>query len=315
MSEPIAFLPLLMDRVWGGRKLEEAFDKALPPEVPIGESWEVVDRPDEQSVVRSGPWAGRTLHELWSQERERLFGRRGLAAGERFPILVKLLDAREPLSVQVHPPQAKAAALGGEAKSELWYLAAADPGAHLFAGLRDGVTRERFGAALEAGEDVSGLLQRLEVVRGDAIFIPSGRVHAIGGGCIVVEVQQNSDTTFRVFDFNRLGLDGKPRKLHVAESMAAIDWDDVAPSLDRPSDDGTLAANEHFTVRRCRLEDAKGLTAPGECAIVCVVEGEARCDGTPFAQGETFLLPADDPPPVSGPADVLVIELPDAAPA
>lgn len=312
MSEPISFLPLFMDRVWGGRKLEQVFGKPLPDDVPIGESWEVVDRDEAQSVVTSGPYAGRTLHELWADERERVFGRRALDAGDRFPILIKLLDARDTLSVQVHPPVDKADALGGEPKNELWYLAGAEPGAHLFVGLNAGVDRDAFARALEAGEDVSTMLQRLEVQRGDAIFIPSGRVHAIGGGCLIVEVQQNSDTTYRVFDFNRPGLDGSPRQLHIDESMASIDFDDVEPPLDTPGEDGTIASNAFFTVRRCQLEDAKGLARDGECAIVCVLDGTARCDGGSFEPGTFFLLPAEDPPPVAGPAEVLVVELPDA---
>lgn len=315
MSAPIAFLPLFMDRVWGGRRLEEQLGKPLPPEVPIGESWEVVDREEAQSIVLAGPYAGRTLHDLWTEERERVFGGRAAGGGDRFPILIKLLDARETLSVQVHPPVDKADELGGEPKNELWYLAGADPGAHLFVGLNAGVTREAFAAALEAGDDVSTMLQRLEVEQGDAIFIPSGRVHAIGGGCLIVEVQQNSDTTYRVFDFNRPGLDGKPRELHVDESMASIDFDDVEPPLDSPGEDGTIAANAFFTVRRCVLEDAKGIAKDGECAIVCVLDGTARCDNESFEPGTFFLLPAEDPPPVAGPAEVLVVELPEPQPA
>ena len=310
MSAPIAFLPLFMDRVWGGRKLEEAFDKPLPPDVPIGESWEVVDRPEAQSVVLSGPFSGKTLHDLWTEERERVFGARARDLGDRFPVLIKLLDARDTLSVQVHPPVDKADELGGEPKNELWYLAGADEGAHLFVGLNAGVTREAFAQALEAGEDVSTMLQRLEVERGDAIFIPSGRVHAIGGGCLIVEVQQNSDTTYRVFDFNRPGLDGQPRELHIEESMASIDFDDVEPPLDRPAEDGTIAATPFFSVRRCVLDDAKGLARDGECAIVAVLDGTATCDNEHFPPGQLFLLPAEDPPPVAGPAEVLVIELP-----
>ncbi len=213
--KPLAFTPLFMERVWGGRALE-GLGKALPAGQRVGESWEIVDRADAQSVLATGPHAGTGLNALWSgPDRERLFGARSRDAGDRFPILVKLLDARETLSVQVHPPASVAEELGGEPKNELWYLLGASEDAHLFAGLRSGVTRERFAATLEAGEDVSGLLHRIPVAEGDALFIPSGRVHAIGAGCLIVEIQQNSDTTYRVSDFDRPGLDGRPRELHV----------------------------------------------------------------------------------------------------
>jgi mannose-6-phosphate isomerase len=299
---PIAFLPLFMDRVWGGRRLEEVFAKPLPPDVPIGESWEVVDRPEAQSFTTDGT----ALHELWSTRRDELFGRRASQWGDRFPLLIKLLDAREALSVQVHPPPGIAEQLGGEPKSELWFLAGADPGAYLLVGLRAGVTREAFTAALEAGEDVSEMLQRLDVERGDAIYLPSGRVHGIGPGCLIVEVQQNSDTTYRVFDY------GRPRELHVAESLASIDWDDVEPPL-LPRDGETVVQTEFFTVSRWLLDSPRRATAEGECAIVCVLSGRVSCGTSVFSDGDFFLVPANAQDPQLWPAraaEVLVIELP-----
>lgn len=312
--EPVAFVPLFMERVWGGRELEARYGKALPPgDSPIGESWEVVDRPEAQSVVAGGQHDGRTLQELWTQEREAVFGHRAVALGERFPILIKLLDARDTLSVQVHPPTHLADELGGEPKNELWFLAGADPGAHLYVGLRAGVTRTAFTAALEAGEDVSAMLHRVDVEVGDAIFIPSGRVHTIGGGCLIMEIQQSSDTTYRVFDFHRPGLDGNMRELHVPQAMASIDWDDVEPSLH--SGDGPIVDNAFFTVTRYALSGPSVLTAPGECAVVAVVEGTVTCGSATFAPGRFFLVPAttgSDLPvaPVDGGATVLVTELP-----
>lgn len=305
----LSFVPVFMERVWGGRGLEDAFGKPLPPGAVIGEAWEVVDRPEAQSVVVSGLLAGTELQELWSgPDRERLFGARARDAGARFPILAKLLDAHDTLSVQVHPPTELADELGGEPKDELWYVARAEPGAHLYAGLRAGVGEEHFAAALEAGEDVSALLHRVDVAVGDALFIPSGRVHAIGAGCLVVEIQQNSDTTYRVYDFERLGLDGKLRELHVPQSLASIDFADVEPAL-RPPGDGVVAANAFFTVTRRTLSEPSIVAAAGECALVCVLEGEAACGGERFGPGSFFLVPADGELPVAGPAEVLVTEL------
>jgi mannose-6-phosphate isomerase len=312
MTGPVTFTPLFMERVWGGRALEEAFGKPLPEDGAIGEAWEVVDRPEAQSVVAGGAFDGRTLQELWTHERERVFGARAADDGERFPLLVKLLDARETLSVQVHPPAHLAEELDGEPKSEVWYIAAAVPGAHLFAGLRAGVAQEAFAEALDRGDDVSTMLHRIDVGVGDALFIPSGRVHAIGAGCLIVEIQQNSDTTYRVFDFNRPGLDGEPRELHVPQSLACIDFSDVEPAL-RPPGDGVVADNEWFTVTRRTLGAGRErLTAEGECALVCVLDGEATCGGERFGTGSFFLVPADagDELAVAGPAAVLVTELP-----
>ncbi len=308
--EPLAFSPLFVERVWGGRGLE-GLGKPLPPGKVVGEAWEIVDRPREQSVLASGPLAGTDLHTLWSgPERESIFGARSHGAGDRFPILVKLLDARETLSVQVHPPTPLAEEPEGEPKNELWYLAAATQDAHLFAGLRSGVTRESFAAALEAGEDVSEMLHRLPVSEGDALFVPSGRVHAIGAGCLIVEIQQNSDTTYRVCDFNRPGLDGRLRELHVPQALASIDFDDVEPRL-RERGNGVVEANAWFAVTRLSLSgEPVDVTVPGECALVTVLSGEASCGSERFGAGSVFLVPADGELPVGGPCEVLVIELP-----
>jgi mannose-6-phosphate isomerase len=287
---PIAFRPLFRQRVWGGRRLERVYGKPLPADAVIGESWELVDRAEAQSVSTDGT----DLHALWTDAREAVFGARGVASpAPRFPILVKLLDARETLSVQVHPPAHCADDLGGECKSEAWVLAAADPGAHVYAGLRAGVTREAFESALHAGEDVSAMLHRIDVRAGDAIFIPSGRVHAIGGGCLIAEIQQNSDTTYRVFDFNRPGLDGLPRELHLEESLRSIDFDDVEPPLADPAAEH-IAAIAEFELDRWTLaaHEERPAAPAGEAAVVLVLEGEVGCGDATFGAGGLFLAPA-----------------------
>jgi mannose-6-phosphate isomerase len=152
------------------------------------------------------------------------------ATGNRFPLLVKILDAREKLSLQVHPPENKAAELRGEPKTEMWFIADAAPGAELFVGLKRGVTRAEFEKKISDGS-IAECFHRVPVRAGDAMFLPSGRVHAIGRGLVIFEIQQNSDTTYRVFDWNRVGLDGKPRELHVAQSLASIDFNDFEPKL------------------------------------------------------------------------------------
>ena len=227
MLYPLTFRPIFKERVWGGRNLERLYKKEIPPRVPIGESWEITDRPEGVSVIANGPLAGKDLRWLMEHRRPALLGSE---ISDRFPLLIKILDAQEKLSLQVHPPAALAARLGGEPKTEMWYIADAAPGAELYVGLRNGVTREQFEQGIQDGS-VAGCVHTVSVKAGDAMFLPSGRVHAIGAGNVIFEIQQNSDTTYRVFDWNRTGLDGKPRELHVAPSLASIDFHDFEPTL------------------------------------------------------------------------------------
>ncbi len=287
LDQPLTFRPLYMERVWGGRRLAEKFGRTIPDGAPIGESWELVDREDTQSVVENGPLAGKTLHELWTKMREPVFGR--VADSPRFPLLAKILDARETLSVQVHPPASMATELNGEPKTEMWFLLDSEPDAELFAGFRRGTTRAKFEQALAEGH-AADLLHRLPVQAGDAIFIPSGRCHAIGAGCFIVEMQQNSDTTYRVFDWNRVGLDGKPRPLHVRESLLSIDFTDHEPSLAQREGESVVKC-EYFKVEHWDLERARTDTSEG-CAIFTVLSGALTCGGLTFKAGDFFLLPA-----------------------
>lgn len=228
-SYPLAFTPIFKERVWGGRKLESLFAKNLPPEVPIGESWEITDRPEGVSVVANGPLAGANLRTLIERYGAMILGHEP-AHGERFPWLVKILDASEDLSLQVHPPAHLAPQFRGEPKTEMWYVVDARENALFHVGLKPGVTRAEFESRTRDGS-VAQCFHRNPVKRGDAMFLPSGRVHALGGGNVIFEVQQNSDTTYRVFDWNRRGLDGKPRELHLEQAFASIDFQDTLPGL------------------------------------------------------------------------------------
>lgn len=282
-----------MQRVWGGRELERQYGRTLPDEAPYGESWELVDREKEQSVVRGGALDGATLHELWTEQRDEIFGR-GLPASERFPILIKVLDARDDLSIQVHPPVHLAAELGGEPKTEMWYIAGADPGAKLYMGLKQGVSRSGFEEAIGTGT-VEDCVHEVEPKVGESIFIPSGRLHAIGAGFLIHEIQQNSDTTYRVFDWNRMGLDGKPRELHVAESLASIDFEDFEPGMDRP-DGKVIAECDYFRVEKLELakDETTGNRDEGRFSIFSVAEGAVECGSKRFGKGDFFLLPRGD---------------------
>jgi len=229
MLYPLTFHPIFKERVWGGRKLESLYGKNLPPGRPIGESWEISDRPGDASVIANGPLAGKDLQWLMENHGKELLGTASATNG-RFPLLIKILDAQDILSLQVHPPSRKAAELQGEPKTEIWYIADAAPEAELFVGLKRGTTRRAFEEKLRSG-DVAECFHRVHVRAGDAMFLPSGRVHALGSGLVIFEIQQNSDTTYRVFDWNRKGLDGKPRDLHLDQALASIDFDDFEPAL------------------------------------------------------------------------------------
>ena len=290
LNEPLVFEPLFMERVWGGRKLETLYGKKLPQGVRVGESWELVDREEAQSVVHTGVLRGQTLNELWSDHRDTVFGARYRNAGPRFPLLFKLLDAEDRLSVQVHPPAAMAPRLGGEPKTEMWFIADAEPEADIFAGLAAGATRAGFEEALANGT-VATLLHRMPTRAGDCIFIPSGRVHAIGGGNVIVEVQQNSDTTYRVFDWNRTGLDGKPRALHISESLVSIDYADAAPQF-QDADADPMVECEYFQIERWALNEAREAGPAGDFSVITVLTGAVACAGLEFGPGEFFLVPA-----------------------
>ncbi len=250
MLYPYKFKPILVERLWGGAALAR-YGKAIPTGKRIGESWEISDRPDAQSVVAKGPAAGQTLHQLIQEYGTELLGtnctnsRTGVSpvAGiekdrrdacpttQRFPLLIKLLDARERLSLQVHPPAALAALLGGEPKTEMWYILDAAPDSLLIAGLRRGVTRPQFEAAIrQGGAAFQKCFHQFSVEVGEALFVPSGRLHAIGAGLVIAEIQQNSDTTYRVSDWDRVDDKGQPRALHVRESLAAINFEDFEPA-------------------------------------------------------------------------------------
>jgi len=298
---PLTFQPIFKERVWGARNLERLYAKKLPGRVTIGESWEISDRPGDVSVIANGPLAGKDLHWLGENHRADLLGDAKLAAG-RFPLLIKLLDAQEKLSLQVHPPVAKAAELRGDPKTEMWFIADALPGAELYVGLKRGVTRSDFVRQIGDGS-VAECFHRVPVTAGDSMFLPSGRVHAIGAGLVIFEIQQNSDTTYRVFDWNRVGLDGNPRELHVPQSLASIDFDDFEPALVAGEEIAgpnfrlrQLVKHPLFTVDQFHVASPGRLQLPrGRMQIIGVVRGEIHTDAMVLRAGEFCLLPASLP--------------------
>jgi mannose-6-phosphate isomerase len=291
LTQALVFEPIFMERIWGGRHLESLYGKRLPSAALIGESWEIVDRPEAQSVVHEGPLRGQTLHELWCKHRAEIFGK--VPAFSRFPVLCKLLDAQENLSLQVHPPRAMAKKLGGESKTEMWYIASAAPKARLYAGVKRGTTRENFVKAVEQGR-VEKHLHAIEIKAGDAIFLPSGRMHALGAGSVLVEIQENSDTTYRIYDWDRTKKGRAARQMHIAEAMQCIDFKDVEPALLKPKGE-SLVRHELFEIDKWDLDKEREIAEAGRFAIVVCLTGRIECSGKQFKPGDFFLVPAQQP--------------------
>lgn len=288
LTIPLTFEPIFMERMWGGRRLEAEFGKKLPPHRAIGESWEIVDRPEAQSIVRNGLLRGKTLHELWTQYRDEIFGE--TPDSSRFPLLLKLLDAHDKLSLQVHPPEKLAGRFGGEPKTEFWYVAAADPGAELYLGFRESITRDQFEKALLDGT-AADHIHTVRVRTGDAVFLPAGRLHALGAGNLLIEIQQNSDTTYRVFDWNRVDNKGKQRQLHIDQALQSIDFNDVQPRL-LESEGELLLRHNLFEIQKWNLDSPREIAARGQFAIACCLTGSLRCADVDLTRGEFFLIPA-----------------------
>ena len=303
MLYPLTFQPIFKDRIWGGRELERLYGKKIPAG-QIGEAWEISDRPGDASVIANGPFAGKDLRWLMENHAAEILGHAKPAAAGRFPLLCKILDAREKLSLQVHPPASKAAELKGEPKTELWFIADAAPGASLYVGLKRGVTRAAFERKISDGS-VADCFHKIPVQAGDTMFLPSGRVHAIGDGLVIFEIQQNSDTTYRVFDWNRLGLDGKPREMHVAQSLASIDFNDFEPKLvetqftaDGQIQKRPLVSDPLFNVVAWQLNNPStgGWLKPNKLQIVAATTGAVEIQsGTTtvkLSAGQFSLIPA-----------------------
>lgn len=304
---PLRFEPLYKPVMWGGDQLSSVLGRELPESSePIGESWEIVDRDDAQSVVADGPLKGKNLHELIHACGTLLTGAnfRGV---RRFPLLVKLIDAGQRLSLQVHPDAEACRRIGkgAEPKTEMWYIIAARPNAKIMAGLNPRTTRQQLLASIDS-PDVESHLQVFKSEPGDAYFIFSGTIHAIGEGNLLLEIQQNSDTTYRVSDWGRIGKDGKPRELHFKEAIEAIDFTNrAAPRITGVS--GRASHNRKFPViNRCpffKVDDLRlvaewqDTTDPGgSFHLISAINGPVEVGRgervTRLRAGDTCLVPA-----------------------
>ncbi|MDR3618937.1 MAG: class I mannose-6-phosphate isomerase [Paludisphaera borealis] len=316
--QPLVFEPILRRLIWGGRRLGTLMGKPIGDGDDYAESWEIADYHDSVSVVRDGPLAGTTLRDLVRTRPAQLFGR-SRAAQDQFPLLIKLIDAREPLSVQVHPDDALARTLAGDSgKTEAWVVIDAEPGSLIYAGLKAGVDRDQLERAVRSG-DVEPLLHRFEPRAGDCVMVEAGTVHAIGAGVLLAEVQQTSDATFRVFDWNRHGADGKPRELHIDQALQSINFGrgPVDPLITKPLvlEDGNvseaLARCPYFQLERWTLGAPQEIGRDDRFTVVMVLSGEVRVsrgDGElSLGRGATLLLPASISPHVLSPIGQAVV--------
>ncbi|MBR5431245.1 MAG: mannose-6-phosphate isomerase [Bacteroidales bacterium] len=284
---PLKFKPILKTLVWGT------------------ESWELSGVMNNESVVAEGPLAGKTIAELTKEYKGQLVGKHVYEnTGDEFPMLVKFIDAKQDLSIQVHPNDEVAAARhnGSKGKTEMWYVIGTQPGAHLLVGLKEKITPEIYEQKVADGT-ITDVLCRYDIQPGDVFFLPAGRIHAICGGSYIAEIQQTSDLTYRIYDYNRPGLDGKPRQLHTEWAKTAIDYtvyDNYRTEYTREKDEEMQVADcPYFTtsVYDLTLPYAKDLSDIDSFMVVMCLEGSGtlEVDGEEMSigQGETVLIPAD----------------------
>jgi len=300
LHTPLRFEPILREYLWGGRRLETELHKRLGQGERYAESWEIVDHGKDQSIVADGRLAGATLHELVTQYGPALFGLHH--PQKQFPLLFKFLDAQQVLSVQVHPNDAQAARLNPPdlGKTEAWVVLAADPGSKIFAGLKPGVDRAHLEEAVKRGT-CDQCLHEFKPASGDCILIEAGTIHALNAGLLIAEIQQASDTTFRLFDWNRADREGKTRPLHIQDALATIDFTrgPVLPQIPEPTERPfveRLVVCDQFVLDRWRINQPAALQSDNRFHILSLIEGEVKLDAADehrhLRRGDTFLIPA-----------------------
>jgi len=292
---PLKFVPIFKQRIWGGQKLREFFNKDIPPFEKIGESWELADLPDDKSVVANGELAGQTLSSVIEKYPKEITGDENFSGP--FPLLIKFLDAEDILSVQVHPDSQTCRRMGkGEPKTECWYIISAVSGAVIYKGLKKGITKEEFAEAIKRGS-VAELLAKVPVEAGQCHLLPAGTAHSIGAGLLIAEIQTPSDTTYRVFDFNRVDNTGKARPLHIEEALESIHFDASGDNLSVTTV-GRLVDSKYFKMDKGR--QAKGcelLLSQGKMKTLIVLAGSGTILGADeisveFKAGDCLLVPA-----------------------
>jgi mannose-6-phosphate isomerase len=292
---PLKFKPIFKQRIWGGQKLREVFNKDLPPFEKIGESWELADLPEDKSVITNGELSGQTLSSAIQKYPKEITGDENFSLP--FPLLIKFLDAQDILSVQVHPDRQTCLRMGkGDPKTECWYIISAAPGAVIYKGLKKGVNKENFADAIKNGT-VDKMLQKVPVEAGQCHFLPAGTAHSIGAGLLIAEIQTPSDTTYRVFDFNRIDDSGKPRPLHIKEALESINFNVDSNKLPVTTI-GRLVDCEYFKIDKGhQAKNCEVFISSGKMQTLIILTGSgtilsANANPVEFKAGDTLLIPA-----------------------
>lgn len=293
---PLKFKPIYKSRIWGGQKLRDLFDKDIPAGEKIGESWELADLPRDKSVIINGQFQGRTLAEVVAKFPKEITGDANFTG--QFPLLIKFLDAQDILSVQVHPDGDTCRRMGtGQPKTECWYIIAAEKDAIIYKGLKEGVTKEQFARAIENGTTAE-LLAKVPVRAGECHFLPAGTAHAIGAGLLIAEIQTPSDTTYRVFDWNRVDKNGKSRQLHIEQALESIGFDSSGENLS-VTRAGRLVDCEYFRIDKCEQSAGSDVVlSAGQMKTLIFLSGKGaiqRADDftVELGAGDCILSPAD----------------------
>lgn len=299
---PLKFLPILKSPLWGGTKLGSLLNKDMTGLDSCGESWEISGVKENVSVVANGALAGRRLIDLIDEFKADLVGADCYEKfGLEFPLLIKYIDANEDLSIQVHPNDDLAKSRHNSfGKTEMWYVINADAGATLISGFKKPTSREEYLKYFEAN-NLSELLNKEEVEADDVFYLPAGRVHTIGKGLLIAEIQQTSNITYRIYDFDRTDKEGNKRELHVEEALEAIDYgyyDDYKTSYNRSAAETELVASDYFVTNRLVIEEplVRDYHPINSFKIIMILSGEGVLKTTagnfPYSVGDTYLIPA-----------------------
>jgi len=292
---PLKFEPIYKQRIWGGRKLTDVFDRDLPADQKIGESWELADLAEDKSIISNGPLAGQKITSVIKKYPEQITGDANFTGN--FPLLIKILDAEDVLSIQVHPDQVTCKKMAaGSPKTECWYIISAAPDAVIYKGLKPGVTKAKFTEAIANGTTAE-LLEKILVKPGQCHFLPAGTAHAIGAGLLIAEIQTPSDTTYRLFDWNRLDSAGNPRQLHIDQALQSIHFDPSADNLNVTTE-GQLLDSEFFKIdKENHTKNTELSLKSGQMKTLFFITGSGQITTSDsitvnFKAGETLLIPA-----------------------
>lgn len=298
---PLKFNPIIKDKIWGGQKLKKVLDKPTGNSELAGESWEISGVEGHISVVAEGPLAGKNLVELINEYKGRLIGNHVYEKfGNKFPLLIKFIDANDDLSIQVHPNDELAEKRHHSfGKTEMWYVVGADQGSTLISGFNKATSKEEYLEFFESGK-LTDLLNREQVLKDDVFFLPAGRVHTIGKGLLIAEIQQTSDITYRIYDFDRVGANGVGRELHVEEAVDAIDYncyEEYKTSYDKYAHEAEIGRSQYFVTNRLQISETtyRNYAKFDTCIILMILEGEGELSfgnhSVSYKLGDSILVP------------------------